>query len=69
VPRPFLGRVFGTVGTAAQLGVAFAYAVGSFLVSLIGARATFVLAGVGTFAVLLLLVPALGRRPRGDSPA
>jgi MFS family permease len=60
VPRPFLGRVFGTMGTAAQLGAAFAYAVGSFLVGLIGARATFVLAGVGTLAVLLLLVPALG---------
>ena len=39
------------------LGAAFAYAASSFLVDLIGARATFVLAGVGTFAVLLLLVP------------
>jgi MFS family permease len=69
VPRQFLGRVFGTIGTAAQLGAAFAYTVGSFMVGLIGARATFVLAGVGTFAVLLLLVPALGRQPHGDSPA
>jgi MFS family permease len=61
VPRPFLGRVFGTIGTAAQLGAAFAYTSGSFLVSLVGARATFVLAGAGTFLVLLLLVPALSR--------
>lgn len=68
VPRPFLGRVFGTIGTAAQLGAAFAYAAGSFLVGLIGARATFVVAGVGTFAVLLLLVPVLGRQSRGDTP-
>jgi MFS family permease len=60
VPRPFLGRVFGTIGTAAQLGAAFAYTSGSFLVGLAGARATFVLAGAGTFLVLLLLVPALG---------
>ncbi|MFI6820548.1 MFS transporter [Micromonospora sp. NPDC050187] len=67
VPRPFLGRVFGTMGTAAQLGAASAYAGGSFLVSLIGARATFVLAGVGTLAALLLLVHALGRQPRGES--
>lgn len=59
VPRPFLGRVFGTVGTAAQLGAAFAYTAGSFLVGFVGARATFVVAGIGTFAVLLLLVPAL----------
>ncbi|WP_146073559.1 MFS transporter [Amycolatopsis sp. CA-126428] len=56
VPRPFLGRVFGTIGTAAQLGAAFAYALGSFLVGVVGARATFVLAGTGTFLVLLLLV-------------
>ncbi len=61
VPRPFLGRVFGTIGTAAQLGAAFAYTAGSFSVELIGARATFVLAGVATFAVLLVLVPTLGR--------
>ncbi|MET8847532.1 MFS transporter [Amycolatopsis sp. NPDC004625] len=55
VPRPFLGRVFGTIGTAAQLGAAFAAVLGSFLVAVVGARATFVLAGTGTFLVLLLL--------------
>ncbi|MEV5716785.1 MFS transporter [Amycolatopsis mediterranei] len=62
VPRPFLGRVFGTIGTAAQLGAAFAYALGSFLVDAAGARATFVLAGTGTFLVLLLLVQSLPRQ-------
>jgi MFS family permease len=67
VPRPFLGRVFGTVGTAAQAGAAIAYAGGSFLVDQVGARATFVLAGVGTFAVLLVLVPALRRPPQPPS--
>ncbi|MFF1615877.1 MFS transporter, partial [Amycolatopsis sp. NPDC058278] len=65
VPRPFLGRVFGTIGTAAQLGAAFAYALGSFLVGVAGARATFVLAGTGTFLVLLLLVKSL---PDQDVP-
>ena len=64
VPRPLLGRVFGTVGTAAQLGAALAYSAGGLLVAVIGARTTFVLAGAGTLAVLLALVPALGRRPR-----
>lgn len=68
VPRPFLGRVFGTIGTAAQLGAAFAYTLGSFLVGLVGARTTFVLAGVGTFAVLLVLVPTLGRQAHGEPP-
>ena len=64
MPRPLLGRVFGTVGTAAQLGAALAYSAGGLLVAVIGARTTFVLAGAGTLAVLLALVPALGRRPR-----
>jgi MFS family permease len=55
VPRPLLGRVFGTVGTAAQLGAGVAATAGGLLVDLAGARATFVLAGAGTFAVLLAL--------------
>lgn len=63
VPRPLLGRVFGIVGTAAQLGAGLAYAGGGLLVDLVGARTTFVLAGVGTLAVLIVLVPALRRRP------
>lgn len=66
VPRQFLGRVFGTVGSASQLGASAAYVTGSLLVSLTGARVTFVLAGVGTFAVLLVLAPALMRQSRPD---
>jgi MFS family permease len=64
VPHRLLGRVFGTIGTAAQLGAAFAYVAGSLSVELLGARATFVLAGLATFAVLLLLIPTLTRLPR-----
>lgn len=63
VPRQFLGRVFGTVGSASQLGAAAAYAADSFMVGLAGPRTTFVLAGIGTFAVLLVLVPVLIRQP------
>jgi len=59
VPRALLGRVFGTLGTAAQLGAGFAYVTGGLLVNLAGARTAFVLAGTGTLAVLLVLVPAL----------
>lgn len=66
VPRPLLGRVFGTIGTASQLGAAFSYAAGSLSVELMGARATFVLAGLATFAVLLLLGPTLARLPRSS---
>ncbi|QKV74156.1 MFS transporter [Amycolatopsis sp. Hca4] len=64
VPRPFLGRVFGTIGTAAQLGAASASVLGSFLVGMVGARATFVLAGTGMFLVLVLLVRTIARQPR-----
>lgn len=63
VPRPLLGRVFGTLGTAAQMGAGLAYLAGGLSVNLIGARATFVLAGAGTLAVLLVLVPALRSGP------
>ncbi|MFL6141472.1 MAG: MFS transporter [Labedaea sp.] len=62
VPRALLGRVFGTLGTAAQLGAAVAYLAGALLVELIGARVTFILAGVGTLAILFILVPVSGIR-------
>jgi MFS family permease len=67
VPRRFLGRVFGSVATAAQLGAGVAYVAGGLLVNLTGARATFVIAGAGTLAVLFILVPALrDNAPRTD---
>ncbi|MFC4946946.1 MFS transporter [Pseudonocardia sp. GCM10023141] len=67
VPRPLLGRVFGTVGTAAQLGAGLAYAAGGLLVGLTGARTTYLIAGAGTLAVLAALVPVLRRRVRETS--
>jgi MFS family permease len=67
VPRRYLGRVFGTVGTAAQLGAAVAYAAGSLMVNMVGTRTAFVLAGIGTFAVLFLLVPVVNRQARDQS--
>jgi MFS family permease len=67
VPRPFLGRVFGSVGTAAQLGAGVAYLSGGLLVNLTGPRATFIIAGAGTLAVLSILVPTLRHNaPRTD---
>jgi MFS family permease len=77
VPRPLLGRVFGTVGTAAQLGVSLAAVVGGVLVQLAGARATFVIAGIGTLATLAVLLRELRRSgpapqarpwPAGEDP-
>jgi MFS family permease len=61
VPRAYLGRVFGMVSTSAQLGAALAYACGATAVDILGARATFVLAGTGTLVSLLVLVPTLLR--------
>lgn len=55
VPRALLGRVFGTVATAAQLGAGVAYLGGGLLVGPLGARGTLVVAGAGTLAALVLL--------------
>ena len=67
VPRPLLGRVFGTVGTAAQLGAGLAYAAGGLLVDLLGARTTFILAGAGTLAVLPILARAFRHQPLSNT--
>jgi len=53
VPRPLLGRVFGTLSTAAQLGSSIAYVAGDLLLTVVGPRVTFILAGAGTLVVLL----------------
>jgi MFS family permease len=67
VPRPLLGRVFGTLSTAAQLGSSVAYVAGGLLLNLVGPRVTFVLAGAGTLVVLLSLGSALRtHQPRLD---
>jgi MFS family permease len=59
VPGQLLGRVFGAVSTAAQAGSGIAYAVAGPVVALTGPRTTFMIAGTGMLAGLLVLVPAL----------
>jgi MFS family permease len=60
-PRHLLGRVFGAVATAAQLGSAVAYVVAAPLVSGLGPRGAFLVAGVGCGCALLIVAPALRR--------
>jgi MFS family permease len=67
VPQAMLGRVFGLFGTAAFAGGALAYALAGILLEVTSPRTTFIVAGVGALAVLLLTGPLLigsGRRPR-----
>ncbi len=63
VPPAMLGRVFGALATAAQAGAGIAYAAAAPVVVLTGPRITFLIAGAGMLAGLLVLVPAL----RGQS--
>ncbi len=65
VPRPMLGRVFGLVGTSAQLGAALAYACGGPLLQATSPRAVYLISGLGSLTALALLAPAL-RQP-GDT--
>lgn len=62
VPRQWLGRVFGAVGTSAQAGSAIAYAAAGPLVGLTGARVTLFVAAAGALVGLAALTPVL-RRP------
>jgi MFS family permease len=67
VPQAMLGRVFGLLGTAASAGSALAYALAGILLDVTSPRTTFIVAGIGALAVLLLTGPALmgsGSRPR-----
>lgn len=57
-PRHLLGRVFGAVATAAQLGSAVAYAAAAPLVTALGPRTVFLVAGLGCGLALLIAVPA-----------
>jgi MFS family permease len=59
VPPAMLGRVFGALATAAQAGAGIAYAAAAPVVVLTGPRTTFLIAGAGMLAGLLVLVPAL----------
>lgn len=58
-PRQMLGRAFGAVATAAQLGSAVAYVIAGVLVNTLGPRGTFLVAGIGCGLALLVAVPAL----------
>jgi MFS family permease len=58
-PRHLLGRVFGAVATAAQLGSAVAYVAAAPLVGALGPRGAFLVAGVGCGCALLIVAPAL----------
>ncbi|WP_166664042.1 MFS transporter [Actinophytocola oryzae] len=68
-PRPMLGRAFGAVGTAAQLGSAVAYVIAAPLVSTLGPRVTFIVAGAGCGLAMLVAVPALRAASRPQLPA
>ncbi len=63
-PAHLLGRAFGAVYTAAQLGSAIAFAGAGPLVALTGPRIAFLIAGAGTLAGLAVLGPALRREQR-----
>ena len=65
-PRHLLGRAFGAVATAAQLGSAVAYVAAGPLIGLVGPRGAFLLGGVGTALALLVAMPALRAYTRGD---
>jgi len=59
VPRELLGRVFGLIGTCAQLGAALAYSAGGPLLTATSPRTVYLIAGAGSLAALPLLAPAL----------
>jgi MFS family permease len=63
VSRQMLGRVFGMVGTSTYLASGIAYVVGGLLLTVLSARANFVLAGTGVLAVFLLVRVMLPRSP------
>lgn len=58
-PRHLLGRVFGVVATAAQLGSAVAYLIAGPVLALVGPHGTFLVAGGGSALALLVALPAL----------
>lgn len=58
-PRHLLGRAFGAIATAAQLGSAVAYAAAAPLVSALGPRGAFLVSGAGCGLAVLVALPAL----------
>jgi MFS family permease len=68
-PRHLLGRVFGAVATAGQLGSAVAYVIAGPLVGSLGPRGAFLVAGAGCGLALLVAFPALRAAQRADALA
>ena len=69
VERRMLGRVFGVFYGGVMLAEALGAALGGVLLELTSPRAAFVIAGVGTLAVLIPLRRLLPRPERGTSPS
>jgi MFS family permease len=67
-PRHLLGRAFGAVATAAQLGSAIAYAMAGPLIGALGPRGAILVAGTGCGLALLVAVPALRASLRRNHP-
>ncbi|MBB4907490.1 MFS transporter [Actinophytocola algeriensis] len=65
-PRHLLGRAFGAVATAAQLGSAVAYVAAGPLIGLVGPAGAFLVGGIGTGLALLVALPALRTHTRDD---
>lgn len=63
VPRPLLGRAFGAVATAAQIGSAIAYLSGAALVAATGARTALLVSAAGMTLGLAALKPVIRHRP------
>ncbi len=68
VPPAMLGRVFGALATAAQAGAGIAYAAAAPVVALTSPRITFLIAGAGMLAGLLVLLPALRAASQRSGP-
>jgi MFS family permease len=66
-PRHLLGRVFGAVATAGQLGSAVAYVIAGPLIGSLGPRGAFLVAGAGCGLALLVAFPALRAALRADA--
>lgn len=61
VPKRMLGRAVGITGSAPFLGMLIAYGVGGVLVDLTSARAAFIVSGIATGVVTLLIWAMLAR--------
>jgi MFS family permease len=65
-PRHLLGRAFGAIATAAQLGSAVAFVAAGPLIGLVGPRGAFLTGGLGTGLALIVALSVLRTHTRGD---